>query len=178
MVKDADQLHVFGGDDDTVWLAPLGSTLPTTLAAPDAAFEDVGYLGEDGMTFAREIDIAELRVHQGGAIKKKKVTSSKKDFGFVMVEDNAVVRGVVDTIISSAVALGVTTDVISDVSAVWVGAAVVDLYDGTYMERYVFSRLEVTTSGEESWNNSDFRAREAVGTVIGSYSRLSGDAPA
>lgn len=177
-MKDADQLHVFGGDDDTVWLAPLGSTLPTTLAAPDAAFEDVGYLGEDGMTFARELDVAELRVHQGGAIKRKKVTSSKKDFGFVMVEDNSVVRNVVDTIISTATALEVTTEVISDVSEVWVGACVVDLFDGSYMERYIFSRLEVSVSGEESWNNSDFRARDAVGTVVGNYTRISGPAPA
>jgi hypothetical protein len=178
MVKDQDELHVFGGDDDTVWLGPLGSTLPTTLAAPDAALEDVGFLGEDGMGLSREIDVAELRVHQGGAIKRKKVTSSKKDFTFRMVEDNSVVRNVVDTIISTAVASGVTTEVISGSNDVWVGCAVVDLYDGDYMERYCITRIEVTTSGEEPWTNSAFREREAVGTIIGNYTKISGPVPA
>jgi hypothetical protein len=177
MVKDQDQIHVFGGDDDTVWLAPLGSTLPTTLAAPDGAFDDVGYLGEDGMGLTRERDISEFRVHQGGKVVKKKITSSKKDVVFRAVEDNPTVRGLIDTIISSAVASGVTTEVISDASEVWVGAAVIDLYDTGYMERYVISRFEVVASGEESWSNSALRERECTGTIIGNYTKISGPPP-
>lgn len=177
-MKDQDQIHVFGGDDDTVWLAPLGSTLPTTLAAPDAAFEDVGYLGEDGMGLTRERDVAEFRVHQGGKIVKKKITSSKKDIVFRAVEDNPVVRALIDTIVSSSEALGVTTEVISDGSEIWVGAAVIDLYDTGYMERYVISRFEVVASGEESWSNSSMRERECTGTIIGDYVKMSGEPPA
>lgn len=178
MVKDQDNIHVFGGDDDTVWLAPLGSTLPTTLAAPDVAFVDAGFLGEDGMGLARDADIAELRVHQGGKIVRKKVTSSKKDITFRLVEDNDLVKSVVDTILSSSVALGVTTETISDGVDIWVGAAVIDLYDTGYMERYVISRFEVGVTGEEPWTNSALREREAVGTIIGNYIRLSGAPPA
>lgn len=178
MVKDQDNVHVFGGDDDTVWLGPLGSTLPTTLAAPDAAFDDVGFLGEDGMGLTRDVDLAELRVHQGGKIVRKKVTSSKKDVAFRMVEDNEIVKAVVDKIISTATASGVTTEVIADNVEVWVGAAVIDLYDTGYMERYVIPRFEVSVSGEEGWTNSDLREREATGTIIGNYTRISGPPPA
>lgn len=178
MVKDQDQIHVFGGDDDTVWLGPLGSTLPTGLAPPDPAIEDVGFLGEDGMGLTRDADVTELRVHQGAKVVRKKVTSSKKDVTFRMVEDNSVVRNVIDTVLSSAVALGVTTEEISDSVSVWVGCAVIDLYDTGYMERYVIPRIEVVSSGEEAWSNSALREREAVGTIIGNYTKISGPPPA
>jgi hypothetical protein len=178
MVKDQDLIHVFGGDDDTVWFGALGSTLPTTLAAPDAAFDDAGFLGEDGMSLTRDADIAELRVHQGGKIVRKKVTSSKKDITVRLVEDNDTVKGIVDNVKSSTVATGVTTEVISGAIVVWVGAMVVDLYDTDYMERYVCSRVEVSVSGEEGWTNSALREREAVATIIGDYTRISGPIPA
>ena len=36
MAKDQDAIHIYGSDDDTIWLAPLGTTLPTErrFAAP------------------------------------------------------------------------------------------------------------------------------------------------
>lgn len=178
MVKDQDLIHVFGGDDDTVWLGALGSTLPTTLATPDAAFDDAGFLGEDGMGLTRDADIAELKVHQGGKIVRKKVTSSKKDIVFRAVEDNETVKGMVDKVNSTTVAAGVTTENISGSIVVWVGAMIVDLYDTDYMERYVCSRVEISVTGEEGWTNAALRERECTATIIGDYVRLSGAPPA
>lgn len=178
MVKDQDKIHVFGGDDDAVWFGPLGATLPTTLGDPDAAFDEAGFLGEDGMGLTRDADIAELRVHQGGKIVRKKVTSSKKDITIRMVEDNDTVKGIVDDVKSSTTATGVTTETINGAIVVWVGAMIVDLYDTGYMERYVCSRVEVSVSGEEGWTNSELREREATATIIGDYVRISGPPPA
>lgn len=177
MVKDQDNIHVFGGEDDTVWLGELGSTLPTGLAAPTAQ-EDAGFLSEDGMTLSRDADVQEFRVHQAGKVVRKKVTSSSKKISFTAVEDNPVVRAIVDKIKSSTTAAGVTTEVISDATEVWVGNAVVDLYDDGHMERYVIPRFEVVSSGEEEWSSSALRSYACEGTIVGDYTRITGPIPA
>lgn len=178
MVKDQDNIHIYGGDGDTVWLAPLGTTLPTGLAAPGSGFEDVGYLGEDGIDFNREADVEEFRVHQAGKVVRKKVTSSSKNIVFRAVEDNEVVEGIVDKVVSSTTATGVTTTVLSDATEVQVRAAVIDLYDGGYMTRYVIPRFEVVASGTETWSNASITERECTGTIIGNYTRITGPVPA
>ncbi|MGB2557733.1 hypothetical protein [Cellulosimicrobium cellulans] len=178
MAKDVDNIHVYGSDDDTVWLAPLGSTLPTTLAAPDAAFEDVGYLGEDGIDHGRDADVQEFRVHQAGKVVRKKVTSSTKTIVFRAVEDNDVVAGIADNVISSTTATGVTTRVLSDAAQVAVRACVIDLIDDGYMKRLVIPRLEIVVTGTQTFSNSSYSELECEGTIVGSYTEIVGPVPA
>lgn len=173
MAKDQDNIHVFGGDDDSVYLGELGSTLPTDLSAPTEQ-EDVGFLHEDGMSLNREADVTKFRAHQGAQVVRTKVTSSSKTISFTALESNPVTKALVDTIKDTQTAGGVTTETISSSVAVWVGNAVVDLYDGDYVERYAIPRFEVTVSGEEPWSNSDLRAYSCQGEIIGDYYRISG----
>jgi hypothetical protein len=177
MAKDQDNIHVYGSEDDTVWLAPLGSTLPTGLAAPDVAFEDVGYLGEDGIDHGRDADVQEFRVHQAGKVVRKKVTSSTKTIVFRAVEDNDVVASIADNVVSSTTTTGVTTRVLSDAAEVSVRACVVDLIDGDYMKRLVIPRLEIVVTGTQTFANSSMTELECEGTIIGNYTEITGPVP-
>lgn len=176
MAKDQDNIHVFGGEDDSVFLGELSSVLPTNLAAPTEQ-EDVGFLHEDGMSLAREADVTKFRAHQGGKVVRTKVSSSSKTISFTALETNATVKALVDKIKSTSTASGVTTETISDVVEVAIRNAVIDLYDGDYMERYAIPRFEVTVSGEEPWSNSELRAYACTGEIIGDYFRISGPVP-
>ena len=177
MAKDQDNIHVFGGEDDSVYLGELGSSLPTTLAAPTTQ-DDVGFLHEDGMSLNREADVTKFRAHQGAKVVRTKVTSSSKTVSFTALESNEVTKSLVDKIVATVTTSGVTTETISGAVETWVGNAVIDLYDGDYVERYAIPRFEVTVSGEEPWSNSDLRAYSCQGEIIGDYFRISGPVPA
>lgn len=175
MAKDQDNIRIYGSEDDTIYLAPLGTTLPTGLAAPGEAFLDAGYLGEDGIDFNRDVDVAEFRVHQGGKIVRKKVTSSGRSIVFRLVEDNAVADSLSDKVVTGpTVASGVTTTEYSDASEVAIRAAVIDRFDAGIHVRLVIPRFEVTVSGTESWSNSAITEREATGSIIGNYTKIVG----
>lgn len=174
MTKDQDQIHVYGSDDDTVWLAPLGTTLPTTLGALDPAFLDIGYLSEDGMSLERQADVTEFRAHQGAKVVRKKVTSSGKTFTFRPLQDNEDVDALSGDVVSSTTTDEVTTTVLSDSSEVTSWACVVDLFDGGVHSRRVIPRLDVSVSGSEEFSNSALTQREAVGTIIGNHTKIVG----
>lgn len=72
-----------------VYLAPLGTTLPTdSSTALDEAFENVGYLSEDGITETPEEDTTEIRAWQNGDIVRRVLTSHEIQYGFTMIESN------------------------------------------------------------------------------------------
>lgn len=70
--------------------APLGSTMPTdTSTAWDAAFIDLGYLSEDGVTETPEDETTDIVAWQNGATVRSLITSSTLTFGFTMIETTA-----------------------------------------------------------------------------------------
>lgn len=176
MAKDQDNIHIYGSEDDTVWLAPLGSTLPTSLAAPDAAFKDVGYLGEDGIDLNRDDSVQQFRAHQGGKVVRKKITESSTTITFRTLEDNETTAALADNVVSSVTATGVTTEVLSSAREVTGYACIVDLYDGGVHKRYVTPRLDVAGGGTETWSNSELTEREFTGEIIGNFTRITGPA--
>lgn len=89
MVLDATNVEV--AVTGAVYLAPLGTTLPTSSdAALDAAFRDVGYISEDGVTETPEEDTQEIRAWQNGDIVRRLLTSHEVQYGFTMIELNEV----------------------------------------------------------------------------------------
>lgn len=174
MAKDQDNIRIYGSDDDTVWLAPLGTTLPTDLGDLDPAFEDVGYLSEDGMSLERQADVTEFRAHQGAKVVRKKVTSSGKTFTFRPIEDNETVNALGGDVVSTTTVGDITTTVFSDSSEVTSWACVVDLFDGGVHRRKVIGRLDTSSSGSEDYTNSAITQREVVGTIIGNHTEISG----
>lgn len=72
-----------------VYLAPLGTTLPTdSSTALEAAFENVGYLSEDGITETPEEDDETIQAWQNGDVVRRVITSHEIQYAFTMIETN------------------------------------------------------------------------------------------
>lgn len=170
MAKDQDLIHIYGGEEDTLWLAPLGTTLPVDLTTPlPAAWEDTGYNDEAGFDLNREDDVESFRVHQGGKIVRKKVTSSSTSLVFRTVEDNALTVRLADNVKSTTEGTGIVTRINGSAREVQAFAFVLDVFDGAYHKRTMGTRLEVAGGGTETFSNSALTVREFTGEIIGDY---------
>jgi len=74
MAVDASQVLIGSPDQLTtgpILSAPLGTTLPTSAtAALDAAFEDSGYVSEDGLQLSPDISTADIREWGGAMVRR------------------------------------------------------------------------------------------------------------
>lgn len=87
MAKDASEVRV--GFTGGAYCAPAGTTVPTNATTPiPAAFDDVGFLHEDGITIGINADNQDLKAWQGGAIVRKVQTSHDVTFNFKMMQTN------------------------------------------------------------------------------------------
>lgn len=93
MVKNRDNIRVYGGDDSAVYKAPLASTPPTGLAVPADPWVDAGWLDEDGITEEQKVKTDAKRGHQGGAIVRTTFTEFERTFTFSCIEENAISFG-------------------------------------------------------------------------------------
>ncbi len=172
MAKDRDNVRIYGDDAGGVWVAPKGTTGPTTLAAPSGTFAEVGWLGEDGIDFDRNEDVAEFKAWQGGTLLRKKVTSQDDTFKFVALEETALTlglyyKGVEPTTASSVDTFAISNQAVSDERA-WV----VDMVDDTITKRYVVPSGEITARATVPHKNSDLTMYEFTVTIYGAYSIL------
>lgn len=72
----------------TVFVAPVGTALPESASAElDEKYENVGYIGEDGITNSTETDVTEIK-ELGGSTVLSIITSYSESYQFVMVETN------------------------------------------------------------------------------------------
>lgn len=182
MAKDFDNVRVYGDEDDAVFLAPLGSTLPTTLAAPDAAFEEAGTLGEGDFSMNREAEVNELLDHSGQVVAVV-VPSSSKTINWEMIEDNEVVEALANDITSGPTTVSeVTTTTYSSKYTPKSRAMVIDKYfvrAGVRMlDRLVVASARVVVSGDEVWSRENYTAYPATAKIIGQSTRIVGPAPA
>ena len=175
--KDQDNIHIYGSEDDTLWLAQLGTTLPTGLGDPGDAFNDVGFTGESGFDLNREDDVQAFKVHQAGKTVRKKVTSSSTSLVFRTVEENETTDKLADNIVATETAGLVTTQTISSARKVQTYAAVLDLYDDGIMVRRAIPRFEVAGGGTETFSNSALTEREFTGEIIGDHFKIVGPVP-
>lgn len=75
----------YGG---VAYRAPIGTPLPTTPDEPlDSAFENVGYLNQDGISLATDSSTASI-TDMGGVTVLTIVTSSSETYTLVMLETN------------------------------------------------------------------------------------------
>lgn len=178
MALDAANARIFGSDDDKVQIAPLGSTLPTTLAAADAAFEDVGWLHSDGIPFSPSDSIEKFRGHQGARVVRTTVTESDLTFQFQCLETTALTLGLQHNITSAATATGVTTMAASAGRQIEARAFVLDLYDKddtSIHYRYVIPRGEIGERSEFTYAASDITGYTFNVEIIGSYTIITND---
>jgi hypothetical protein len=79
------------GTTGGMYVAPEGSTLPTnTSTALNAAFEEVGYISEDGVSQSIGEDITDLKAWQNGDVVRKIQTSHDLTYQFTMIETSDV----------------------------------------------------------------------------------------
>lgn len=71
-------------------IAPLATTMPTdTTTAWNAAFVDLGYLSEDGVTETPEDETTDILAWQNGDTVRSLITRSAIRFSFTMIETTA-----------------------------------------------------------------------------------------
>lgn len=85
--KNYDNIRAYGDLDSEVFLAPLGSTLPTTLVEPTTPFEALGWLSEDGVSLTVSTDVEKFKGWQGGATLRTKVTGTEKTISIQCLEE-------------------------------------------------------------------------------------------
>lgn len=172
MAKDRDNIRIYGDDDTGVWVADKGTTGPTTLAAPSGSYDEVGWLGEDGIDLDRAEEVSEFKALQGGTLVRKKVTSVDDTFKFIALEETATTLGLYYKGVAATTASGVDTMVISNQAVSDERAWVVDFVDGTITKRLVVPSGEVTGRATISHKNSDLTMYEFTVTIYGEYSVL------
>ncbi len=135
-----------------VYAAPEGSTLPTTsTATPDAAFKDLGYLSEDGLVQARDVDSDEITTWQNGTIVRRTITSQSTTIEFTLVETKEEVLEFVNpgAAITGAGPYAMEVGPVTSVRR----AVVFDVLDDTIHIRKVYPNCEITDFGDVEYVN-------------------------
>lgn len=134
--------------------APIGTTAPTDATTTlNAAFKEVGYIGEDGITQAISADMSDIKAWQNGDVVRKVQTSHELTFQFVMIETNAETLKVYYADPDASVtAVQITGD--QSEHEVWV----LEVADGINDIRVVLPDAQVTERGEVV-----YKSDEAIG---------------
>ena len=177
MAKDLANILGGGGDDSAVYVAPKGTTGPTSLAAPGVTYDDAGWLSEDGISFSRSEDRQVFRGHQGGKIVKRRTSSVDDTFKFQCLETTAVTLGLLykgqePTVATGVATIHVTGQTVNDERA-WVLDEFLD--DGSTM-RYVIPNGTAETTGDVVWKTDELTVYEFTVGVNGDYFVIT-DAP-
>jgi hypothetical protein len=137
-----------------VYAAAAGATLPTTSsAAPDAAFKDLGYLDEDGITEATDVDQEEITAWQNGTVLRRTITSQAKTFEFTLTETKADVLEFVypGSTVTGAGPYAMEVGPVTSVRR----ALIIDVIDDTIEHRLVIPNCEITDFGDIEYKNGE-----------------------
>lgn len=93
MTKNQDNLRDWSAEESGVFLAPVGSTLPTESLTIPPEFIDSGWITDGGLEEALAVESKETKAWQAGKIVKIRNTSSKKTHKFASLEDDPEVTG-------------------------------------------------------------------------------------
>lgn len=135
-----------------VWIAPYSDSLnlPEDLGAPDAAYTDMGYTSEDGVTFAVTPNVEDIMAWQKATPVRRIVTSRESVVGYTLEQLN------LDTF-AHAFGGGEWTeptagiyryDPPADADELAEYSAIIDFYDGDRHGRFVLIRGTVNDAVE------------------------------
>ncbi|MBD8218201.1 hypothetical protein IFU40_06085 [Microbacterium sp. CFBP 13617] len=176
MAVNADLARIYGSYSDAVNLAPLGTTLPTTIdGVLDAAFDDVGWLHSDGITEALSGSVEKKRGHQGNGIIRTRMNESGTSISFIGLETKSKILN----LRYKETAVSITSDVRKATRSagqrIAVRSAVIDLFDAddeSAKERLIIPRFEIAPNGDRTFASSDIAGFPFIGEIIGSYTHL------
>jgi hypothetical protein len=175
--KNYDNIRVYGDLDSEVFLAPLGSTLPTTLTDPTTPFEALGWLSEDGVSLAISTDVEKFKGWQGGATLRTKVTSTEKSISIQALEETPGVTELYYGHGAPVVTTGVARVDLPEGIGTVARAAVFKFVDGGVTKFLCCEKVEVTDREEISHQNSSLTMYGFTLEILGDSYILT-DAPA
>jgi hypothetical protein len=168
-MKNADNVRIYGGLDDAVWIAPLGTTLPVTLALDlPSPWVELGWLSEDGIPLSMTTDVQSFRGHQGGSLIRRKVVSTEKGISFTALEESPVVAkmyyGAADPVLLSP---GVARMDLPESVGAQSYAAVVQLTDEDVVKFLCIERLDLGEREDVAHAGTDITGYGITGAIIG-----------
>jgi hypothetical protein len=173
MTVNSANARIFGSDADAIYLAPIGTPLPTGIdSVLDPAFEDVGWLHSDGITEAFTGSKTEIRGHQGARVVRTRIETPGTTIGFHALESKAQTKGLRYDEKEVTVANGVRRTRRGAGQKVSARSVVVDVFDAddiTVKERHVIERFEIVPDGDRVFTNSDIAGFPFLGEIIGDY---------
>ena len=174
-----DNARIYGGDEDAVWLAPLGTKLPTTIdEALDPAFECVGWLHTDGITETATGSADKKRGHQGNAVVRTIVTEGGTTYGFTALETKAMTQSLRYDEKEVTVTDGVRHTRRGPGQKVSRRAAVLEWFDAdndNVKERLAIEVFEIVPTGDRTMTNADIAGYPMSGEIIGDYDHWTND---
>lgn len=173
MAKNEANIHAYGDLANAVYVADMGTTLPSDLSEPGAGIEEIGWISEDGLSEAVDQSDETYRAWQGATIVKKSITSSDRTFTFSALEENAITQGLKYRGQEATAAGDVSTIKVQDQTKTDERAWVIDLFDGNHQKRYVIPKGFYVVSGEQTYAASGLTMLEITVTPIGDYDEIS-----
>lgn len=152
--SDNENVSVFDQIGSGVWVAPKGSTLPTTLTGdPAPPFAPLGWLSEDGASYEVEKDVEDIRAWQGATVVRRMVTEVTQTWTFACLEGNDLVQTLAHSgnagVVTGTGPDAVSTRDLTGQNKTVERALVIDAIDknGT-KERWTISSADIALTGE------------------------------
>ncbi len=173
MTVNANNARIYGSDLDAVYLAPVGTTLPTTIDEPlDPAFQDVGWLHTDGITESATGSVEKSRGYQGNGVVRTRINEPGTTVAFTALETKAQTNELRYHEKDATVTAGVRKTTRGSGQRVSKRACVIDKFDfdnTTIKERIIIEVFEVSPNGDRVATNSDIAGFPFTGEIIGDY---------
>jgi hypothetical protein len=144
-----DSGNVRVGVTGVVYVAPLGTTLPTSATTtPAGGFTDVGYISDAGVTQSIAEDITDIQAWQLGTVVRRVQTSHSLTFQFEFLETNATTLAQYYGTYASGVA---SVTGVAGARQSWI----IHVDDGTSDIRVVIPEAEISERGDTSYVNGE-----------------------
>ena len=135
--------HVTVAGTGAVYVAPEGTTLPVDLTAPIAPWEDVGFVGEDGVSFTFSRDQEEINAWQSADPVRVLITNEPKTIEYELLEFDRASLLLAFRGGSFAGVAGPYTYTPPDPGISDVRAMIIDGKDGALTFRFCFPRVQL-----------------------------------
>lgn len=165
MTKQVENARVYGDITSGVWVGDKGSTAPVDpTAEPDEAFEETGWLSDDGVTETRDVDSSPKRAWQGGVIVRTVRSGDSRTFKFVCLETKALTMGLVRPGSTPVTTGGITKTPVKVFLGQDIRAWIIDTIDGDVHTRKNIATGEVTDVADIKNSAGDITAYELTVT--------------
>lgn len=161
MAKAVENVRVYGDIDSAVYVGDKGATPPTdAVAAPGAAFTELGWLGDDGLTETRDVSADQKRAWQGGALVRTVRSSDTRKFKCVAWETTATVMALTRPGSEVTTTAGVTHTKVKAFTGSDIRSWIIDQKDGDINVRKIVAQGEVVEMGDIVSKNGELVAYE------------------